>query len=326
VSLGVTVGKFYPFHLGHDLLIRRAKAQVEQLVVLVGFKPGQQLSGALRADWVREAHPDVEVIEVLEDIPEAPEPWGQRALEVLGRAPAVAFTSEDYGEAWAEAMGCRHQLIDLERESFPISGTALREDLGAGWSMLTAPAKAHFTRRVRVLGVESSGTTTLARALAERLNTAWVPEYGRWYWEGRRHAPTAETWSADEFRRIARGQQACEDDLARQANRVLVCDTDALATHVWHRRYRGHYDPVVEALAAERRYDLTLLTAPDFPFVQDGTRESEAIRHAMHGWFVDVLKAEGGSYRLLEGSPEERLAAALEAVEPLLRFDPLEAP
>jgi len=326
VSLGVTVGKFYPFHLGHDLLLREAKAQVERLVVLIGFKPGHALSGALRADGMRELHPDVEVVEVLDSIPEAPEPWAQRALEVLGRAPDVAFTSEAYGEPWAEAMGARHVLIDQAREAFPVSGTALRQDLGAHWHLLTAPAKAHFARRVCVLGVESSGTTTLAEALAQRLHTAWVPEYGRWYWEGRRHAPDPERWSVDEFRRIARGQQRCEDDLARQANKVLVCDTNALATHVWHRRFRGEYDPTVEAIAAARRYDLTLLTAPDFPFVQDGSREGEAIRRDMHGWFVEVLDAHDVPYLLLEGPPERRLQQALEAAEPLLSFPPLGAP
>ena len=34
MSLGVTIGRFYPFHRGHDLLITEAKRQVEQLVVL----------------------------------------------------------------------------------------------------------------------------------------------------------------------------------------------------------------------------------------------------------------------------------------------------
>lgn len=326
MRLGVTVGKFYPFHRGHDLLLREAKAQVERLVVLVGHRPGQQLPGALRAGWIAELHPDVEVVPVLEDIPEAPEPWAARALEVLGRAPDLAFTSEAYGEPWAAAMGARHVAIDVDRAQVPTSGTALRADLGAGWAQLTPPAKAHFARRVAVLGVESSGTTTLARQLAERLETAWVPEYGRWYWEGRRHAPDPERWDAEEFRRIARRQLDCEDDLARRANKLLVCDTNALATEVWHRRYRGADDPALTALAASRRYDLTILTAPDFPFVQDGTRESEDLRAAMHGWFREALADHDVPYAIASGPAEARLAQALTWVEPLLRFSPLEAP
>jgi nicotinamide riboside kinase len=38
-------------------------------------------------------------------------------------------------------------------------------------------------RRIALLGGESSGKTTLARALAQSLGTSWVPEYGRQRWE-----------------------------------------------------------------------------------------------------------------------------------------------
>jgi HTH-type transcriptional repressor of NAD biosynthesis genes len=324
VTLGITVGKFFPFHRGHDLLLREAKARVEHLVVLVGDRPGQAIAGRVLASWIQDEHPDVETIVVPDDLPEAPEPWARRALEVLGgRRPDVAFTSEAYGEPWAKAMGARHEAIDLDRARAPISGTRLRADLGAHWSWLTAPAKAHLCRRVVVLGVESSGTTTLARALAERYRTAWVPEYGRHVWEGRRHAVDASAWTTGDFVRIARGQFAWEEDLARDANRVLVCDTDALATSVWHRRYLGRRAPEVERFAAARRYALHLLTAPDFPFVQDGTREDGPHRAEMHAWFKDALVASGRPFVEVAGSHEDRLAAAVRAIDPLLVFAPL---
>lgn len=325
MTLGVTVGKFYPFHLGHDLLLRRAKAQVDRLAVLVAFKPGQALPGSLRAAWIREEHPDVEVLEVLDDIEEAPGPWARRTLEVLGRRPDVAFTSEDYGVPWAGLMGARHVAIDPARAEVPCSGTALRADLGAAWEQLTPPAKAHFARRVVVLGVESSGTTTLARALAERLRTVWVPEYGRAYAEGRLAAHDAP-WRTDEFVHIARAQAACEDALARRASRVVVCDTDPLATHVWHRRYVGAWSAEVERLAAARTYDLYVLTAPDFPFVQDGTRDGEHVRHDMHAWFVEALERRGLPWINVGGPHERRLADAASSIEPLLRFERVPGP
>lgn len=324
MTLGVTVGKFHPFHLGHDHLLRTAKAQVDHLVVLVGDAPGQTPPAEVRAGWIRALHPDVEVRVVPEDIPETPAAWGARALEVLGgRRPDLAFTSEAYGEPWAAAMGARHVAVDPDRSAVAISGTALRADLGARWRLLTAPARAHFARRVVVLGVESSGTTTLARDLAERLGTAWVPEVGRAYWEGRRWAPDAERWTSDDLLAIARGQAALEDALAARADRVLVCDTDPLATTVWHRRYVGGACEALERLAAGRRCDLYLLTVPDFPFVQDGTRESEALREAMHGWFEEALARRGVPWVALGGPHEVRMARALEAIAPLRRFSPI---
>lgn len=321
MTLGITVGKFYPFHLGHDFLIRMAKAQVDRLVVLVGYKPDQAIPADVRVQWIRQQHPDVEVIPVLEDIPDAPEPWAERALEVLqGRSPDLAFTSEPYGEPWAAAMGCTHRSVDRPRTQFPISGTQLRRDLASHWMLLTPPAKAYFTKRICLVGVESSGTTTLAQALAQHYQTAWVPEFGRYYWEGRRYLPQAEQWAAEEFVAIAQGQAAWEDALALQANRVLICDTDPLATYVWHRRYRGEDSPAVEQLADQRHYDLYILTAPDFPFVQDGTRDGEAIRMEMHQWFVEVLTAKQKPFITVQGAPEARLQAAVQAIGPLLVF------
>ena len=326
MTLGVTIGKFYPFHRGHDHLIQSAKAQVQDLVVVVGERPGQALPGPLRAGWIREAHPDVEVLLTPEDIPNEPGPWAERTLALLGgRRADLAFTSEDYGAAWAEALGARHVAVDPPRTTCPTSGTALRADLGAHWDWLTPPAKAHFARRVVVLGVESSGTTSLARALAERYQTTWVPEYGRAYWEGRRYLSDADLWSPSDFSRIAAGQRASEEDLARRANRVLICDTDPLATAVWERRYLGPATPLRWDLGGARR-DLYLLTAPDFPFVQDGTRESEHLRAPAHEWFREALEAQSAPWILLEGSPEDRVQSACEAIAPLLEWAPLASP
>ena len=324
MTLGITIGKFYPFHRGHDYLIRQAKAQVDRLVVLLGYKPSQALPGGVRAEWIRFLHPDVEVIETVDDLPEAPEPWAERALAVLsGRRPDVVFTSEEYGQPWARLMGARAVTVDRARSRFPISGSQLRADLGAHWSMLTPPAKAYFARRIAVVGAESSGTTTLAQALAQHYHTVWVPEYGRGYWEGRQYTPDQEQWDSYEFVQIARGQAAWEDDLAMRANRLVVCDTDPLATHVWHRRFLGAYHDAVEHVADSRRYDLYLLTKPDFPFVQNGTREGEAIRLEMHQWFIDIIEAKKKPYLLMEGPPERRLAEAIRRIDALLHFPPL---
>jgi len=326
VTLGVTIGKFYPFHRGHDHLIRAAKAQVERLVVVVGQRPDQELPGPLRAAWIRELHPEVEVLLTPEDIPNEPGPWAERTLALLeGRRPDLAFTSEDYGLAWATEMGARHVSVDRPRATCPTSGSALRSDLAGHWEWLTPPAKAYFARRVVVLGVESSGTTTLARALAEHYQTTWVPEYGRAYWEGRRYLRDAEAWSPDDFSRIAAGQRASEEDLARRAERVLICDTDPLATAVWERRYLGPETPLRWDLGGARR-DLYLLTAPDFPFVQDGTRESEHLRGSAHQWFREALESQSAPWVLLEGSLEDRLRRAREAIAPLLEWAPMASP
>jgi HTH-type transcriptional regulator, transcriptional repressor of NAD biosynthesis genes len=98
---------------------------------------------------------------------------------------------------------------------------------------------------------------------------------------------------------------------------VLVCDTDAFATGVWHERYVGRRSASVEALG--RKHALYLLTHPDdVPFFQDELRDGEAIRRWMTDIFVARLDESGRRWRWLRGSREQRLQGALEAIDALL--------
>lgn len=315
MTVGVTIGKFNPFHLGHDHLIRVAKSQVDRLVVIVAERSDQTIPGHRRADWISSTHPDVEVLVTPDDLPELPAPWAERTLDLLATPPAIAFTSEAYGDEWAGLMGGAHVPVDPDRQAFPISGTELRQNLRSGFRHLTPAAKADLAKKVVVVGAESSGTTTLTKSLAERYATVWAPEYGRWYWEGRRHLPDSQPWTSNEFEIIATEQIRLIQYLSRQSTGFTFCDTDALATAVWHQRYLGHRSEIVEALADANRPDLYILTIPSFPFVQDGTRLDGAHRQEMHGWFVEALERAGTPWIAVEGEHEDRVSEAITAIE-----------
>ena len=170
--------------------------------------------------------------------------------------------------------------------------------------------------RVAIVGAESTGKTTLATALAEHYQTTWVPEFGRLYTEARR--PRGELWHSDEFTFIAVEQARMEDALAAIANRVLICDTDPLATAIWHERYLERPSTEVLATAAGRRYDLYVLTDVNTPFVQDDIRDGEAIRHWMHDRFVAELSRLATPVLFVSGTHEERMAAAVSRIDALL--------
>lgn len=316
---GVVIGKFYPPHRGHKYLIDTAAATVEQLTVIVCGKPEQTIPGELRAAWLREIHPGVSVLAIDDHYPDDDSRlWAELTIGWLGYTPDVVFTSEDYGEAYAHFLGCRHVLVDRARTTVPCSGTAIRADPLVHWDYLEPPVRAYLAKRICVVGAESTGTTTLARALAAHYDTAWVPEYGREYSEVKLARGDFDTWQTDEFTYIATEQCRMEDEAARRANRLLICDTDAFATSIWHRRYLGARSPAVEAIADSRRYDLYLLTDVDIPFVQDGLRDGEHIRHWMHDLFVAELEAQCRPYALLSGPHEKRLARAIGLIDRLV--------
>jgi NadR type nicotinamide-nucleotide adenylyltransferase len=315
----VIVGKFWPPHRGHHHLIQTASAECDRLSVIVAVHPDQDLPGDIRVACLREVHPEVEVIVVPDDVPDDSGAWAEYTCRILGGRPEAAFTSEDYGEAWAAAMGATHVSVDRARRAVPCSGRTIRADPLGNLEYLSPFMRAVYVRRVAVLGAESTGTTTLTQALAEHYRTAWVPEYGREYSEQKWRNGYVAAWETGEFTAIAREQARREDEAARSANRVLVCDTDVFATTLWHERYVGARSPAVDAMAAARHADLYLLTGDEIPFVQDGLRDGEHVRHRMHERFMEDLGRTARNWRLLTGTPGERLAEAVRQVDALLR-------
>ena len=317
VKRGLIVGKFYPPHRGHQFLIETALAQVDHLDVLICARPDQTISGELRKQWLEEIHPFAHV-RVIDDPGEDDnsEFWAKFTVQVLGYAPDVVFTSEDYGDAFARHLGCRHVMVDRERLQVPISARAIRDVPLRHWEYLEPCVRAYFVKRICVVGAESTGKTTLARDLANHYQTTSVPEYGREYCE-KLQAQGVDLWTyqwrSEEFVEIARRQEELENRMAREANRVLICDTDVLSTGIWHERYLGRKSPEVEAIAASQRHDLYLLTGCDIPFVQDGLRDGESIREWMTARFEESLQRRFAWVKL-PGGHELRLKSAIREV------------
>ncbi|HEY9391517.1 MAG TPA: AAA family ATPase [Mycobacteriales bacterium] len=334
-TLGVVIGKFLPPHRGHSLLIDTARAGCDHLLVIVCARDTDPIPASARADMLREIHPGVSVMVTPDDIADHDAEcraeqisgaWAERTrrlcLAGFGRRPEVVFTSEEYGPRYARILGARHVSVDPGRVRVPISGTMVRANPWSAWDQLHPCVRAWYTIRVCVVGAESTGTTTLARDLAARYDCDWVPEYGRTFCEERLAAGQRIDWRTEDFVHIARRQQANEDAAARAGGWLLICDTDALATSIWHQRYLGTRSAEVAAIAMSRRYALYLLTGDDIPFVQDGTRDGEHVRGWMTQRFREELAARALPWVEVTGSRARRLASATAHVDALLASGP----
>lgn len=324
MTLGLVIGKFYPPHRGHKLLIDSARRQCDRLIVVLPHHPSQSIPGELRKAWLEEIHPDCEIHLVVDELDNDSAQWAKWTLNYLGRAPDVVFSSEDYGPEYARLMDCRHMMVDRTRENVPISGRAIRAAPLDHLHFLEPCVRAYYVKRVVVIGAESTGKTSLAQHLARTFHTDWVPEYGREHWErkvaGLTMSDPLPGWTPDEFVHIATEQQRRENLAARTANKLLLCDTNATATGTWYERYYRTRHAEVDQIGQHDRADLYLLCAPDVPFVQDGFRDGEAIRHWMHGRFAEELPKTGVPTVLIEGpSWDERNARAEQAIRALMR-------
>jgi NadR type nicotinamide-nucleotide adenylyltransferase len=316
----MVLGKFMPPHLGHVHLVEFAQRYVDDLDVVVGTLASEPIPGALRFEWMRELFPGARVLHLAEELPQDPSEhprfwdlWRESLLRILGAAPDYVFASEPYGHRLAAELGARFVPVDPARSAVPVSGTAIRRDPIAEWDHLPRCVRPYFVRRVCVFGPESTGKSTLARRLAERFRTAWVPEYARTFIEAHGRAPEREDMIA-----VARGQTASEDALARNARGLLFCDTDPLLTTIWSDVLFGAVPDALRALAKERTYDLYLLTDVDVPWVADPVRYLPEERRSFFDRCRAALDREARPYALVSGTFEERELAAVRAVEALL--------
>jgi HTH-type transcriptional repressor of NAD biosynthesis genes len=195
--------------------------------------------------------------------------------------------------------------------------------------MVAAEVEAH---RLVLLGAESTGTTTLTDDLAALIGAPSTSEALRDVCERKAVENGGEffgcSWRTEDFDEVADRQEDLERaavaawdpraavgrplaDLAP----LLVCDTDALATALWHRRYLGDAPSRFFERAAADPPLLYVLTSPDgVSFVQDGWRDGEHVRAEMHGWFRDALASQDVPWIEVGGSPDQRIRRVLEHV------------
>ena len=331
---GLVVGKFWPPHRGHQLLLETAAAQVADLVVLVYANPDAPAHpAAVRADWLRMLYRGDEGADgprigrtplhifalsaAADGVPtDAADDTTQREfvrqwLTRQGMAIDVVFSSEAYGPGFADYIGAAHVAVDEARLQVPVSGTRVRDDAAAYARHLHPLVAAQLgvvpparVPRVVFLGAESSGKSTLCAALAEACGTAWVPEYGRTL-----HEQKNGNLDYDDLLYIARRHTELEDEAAAQAHRVLFCDTNAATTALYSYYYFHRCDPALRAMAAVcgQRYTHTFVCAPTVPFEQDGWRGPEALRSFQHGMILMQLDYFGIPYTLVEGTVAERV-------------------
>ncbi len=188
----------------------------------------------------------------------------------------------------ADRLGITHVIIDPYRKEVPVTSADIRIDPMAHWEHIPQEVRPFFIRRVALVGPESCGKSFLSEQLAVHFQTVFVEEYGRTYCER-----FGMDLSELDFAQIAGGQLYREDEMARQANRILFCDTDLIVTQVWSEVYfKGRCQPWIIGADHGRQYDLYLLLAPDIPWINDGLREYEGRREWMFRLRVEMERSQ----------------------------------
>lgn len=172
--------------------------------------------------------------------------------------------------------------------------------------------------KVVFYGPESTGKSSLVKALAAWYDTAYVEEFSRIYAEAKAQKNLKLT--IEDVLPIAIGQITAENKQLITANRLLICDTDLLETKVYSEYYYNGYCPeVVKKYAYDNTYDLYFLTYIDTVWEADGIRNQPNNRRQLFNLFEQALIDANKPYTLVEGSFEERLSNCKIQIENLLK-------
>lgn len=330
-SRGLVLGKFMPPHKGHLHLINTAAEQCEMVFVMICSLKNEPIDGSLRYNWLKSLYTNknnVKIIHVDEELPQHPEecastdvfyndfwvPTVKSRVETLD----VVFTSETYGDEFANYLGIQHVLVDIERKTYPVSGTKVRNNPYDYWDYIPEVVKPHYTKRIVVMGPESTGKSVLTKRLAEHFDTSYLPEFGREYVES---LPKGMSLKACDFYYIAviHNQRLLEGQYMLRKP-LFIADTEAITTKLFGQLYVDDYnDTRVDDIINKQEFDLYLLMDIDVPWIDDGTRDfpkwEDRKRHFK--LIRNELERLGRNYVVIGGDYQERFEKAKTEIEML---------
>ncbi len=168
--------------------------------------------------------------------------------------------------------------------------------------------------KIAVVGPESTGKSTMAQYLAEKLQTVCVPEYSRYYCQGLNNQYTLQ----DEVNMFY-GQVALEEALLPLAkNNILVCDTTFMTVKIWCDHLFQYTPKEVVDKIDQHPYDLYLLMDIDLPWQDDPLRDFPGQRDYFMEIWKKELQAIGGQYCIVSGQGNQRLENGFSAVSDFL--------
>jgi HTH-type transcriptional repressor of NAD biosynthesis genes len=152
MTTGLVMGKFMPFHKGHEALIDFALTKMDQLMILIVTKKGEVIPAQTREKWLIDHYKNkpVRVKIFRHDLPHDGKFNQEDMLKwceaIASQFPMIdAFiSSEAHGDFLANYMNIKHILFEADRCSVPISATEIRKHPQDYKEYLTEEVKAYY--------------------------------------------------------------------------------------------------------------------------------------------------------------------------------------
>lgn len=166
-------------------------------------------------------------------------------------------------------------------------------------------------KKIAIVGPESSGKTDLSGMLSKHFKAPMVEEYARDFLIQRNGVYTQK-----DLTEIAIGQVKLEEKALKEADNLIICDTNLLVIKIWSLFKYKTCPEEIERRWNESSYDLQLLLRPDLIYQDDPLRENPSIedRELLFQEYENELKAKKANYAIIEGKGKERINNALKEI------------
>jgi NadR type nicotinamide-nucleotide adenylyltransferase len=313
---GFTLGKYAPFHKGHEYVIDTALKEMDHVIVIIyNASRVTSIPTRKRADWIHCVFPEIEII-IAEDGPQetgyTPEiiekqnTYLRKLLE--GRNIHSFYSSEEYGHYISKALQCNNRIVDLKRVTIPINATKIRENKNMQTikNFVSKCVYDDIKPKYYFIGAPSTGKTTLSKKCADVFDGAYCQEYGRNYWF---KFQKDHRLSMRDLENIAVGHNNLEDMVCAENKDCVFIDTNVITTFSYALYYFGKASSVLIDILQSSLYKYTylFLCDEDIPFDDTWDRSGPKSRTEIQNINKTVLEKNRLNYVVLSGSLEKRI-------------------
>lgn len=314
MKIGLTLGKFAPFHKGHEYLISCALKEMDQVVVVVyNASETTEIPTYVRANWIKSIFPSVRII-LAEDGPqdtgytkEIIDTQNKYLKSKLKHIKVDTFySSENYGEYVSTALKCKNRTVDIKRDQIPICATEIRHNIMKYRAFLSPVVFNSIKPHYYFLGGPSTGKSTIALLAAQTLGGSYCEEYGRDYWmkHQRKHR-----LSMSDLEKIAFAQNELELTRSNAQTDYTFCDTNTITTLAYSIYYFNRFSKKLLQIVEKSlyKYKNVFLCNDDFPFEDTWDRSGIGSREKLQEINIELLTRYNIKYSLLSGTIGNRI-------------------
>ena len=135
-KVGFTIGKFAPFHKGHEFLIETALKDMDEFYIVVYDTPEFNINIDTKVNWLTKKFPNVHILKAFD----SPKQYGldeasvkiqmEYLSNIIKDIPVNYFySSEPYGKYVAQYLNIENVVVDKDRVNYPISAGMIRNNI-----------------------------------------------------------------------------------------------------------------------------------------------------------------------------------------------------